>query len=103
MNESKANRPLFLTKPQTISRRDINRAEKLCGICIVECADPDATRFCEPPLGADLDEQARAALTLMRVIVNSDAANFTRAELTKWFVQELFLWKQPQTVKRVKP
>lgn len=95
-------RPLFLAKPGDISRKDISRAERFCGICIIECANPDATRFCEPPLGADLDEQARAALTLMRIIVNQDSPNFARSDLTKWFVQELMSWNRPPVVKKVK-
>ncbi len=102
MPQNKKLRPLFLTKPKTISREDIKRAERLCGICIVECAEPDATRFCEPPIGMDLDTQARAALTLMRTIVNHESQNFSRAELTKWFVKELISWNQPNSVPVVK-
>jgi len=95
-------KPLFLALPGSISRRDILRAEKMCGICIVECKDPDAARYSEPPLGANLDEQSRAALSLMRVIVSAGEQNFTRGQLTKWFVEELLTWKRPPEVKRVK-
>lgn len=95
-------RPLFLIKPGTMSRKDISRAERLAGICIVECGEPDAARFCEAPLGADLDEQARAALSLMRTVISHPDTNFTRGSLTKWFVAELLTWKQPPKVPLVK-
>lgn len=94
--------PLFLVVPGSISPRDKHRAEKLCGICIVECKDTAAARYSEPPLGANLDEQARAALTLMRRITNHDSASFLRGDLVKWYVQELFLWdNKPEIVKAV--
>ena len=97
-------RPMFLVKPGTVSRKDINRAERLCGVCIVECAQPDSARYSEAPLGADLDEQARAALSLMRMILSSQSPNFTRGDLTKWFVDILLAsHKQPESVGRVKP
>jgi hypothetical protein len=95
-------RPLFLAKPGSISRKDISRAERFCGICIVECADPEASRFCEPPLGANLDEQARAALSLMRIVLNHSSTTFTRGDLTKWFTEQLLSWNAPATVKKVK-
>ena len=101
MSDDKRLRPLFLAKPGSISRKDILRAERICGICIIECIDPDAARFCEPPLGANLDEQARAALDLMRLIVHSDKSSFTGGDLTKWFVGQLLSWNKPPEVKRV--
>lgn len=101
MSEEKL-RPMFLAKPGTINRSDIRRAEKFCGIVIVECSDPESTRFCEPPLGADLDEQARAALSLMRMIIDVDNPNFTRGDLTKWFTKQLLSCKTPATVGKVK-
>lgn len=94
-------KPMFLVKPDTVSRRDINRAEKHCGICIIECADPDSARYSEAPLGADLDEQARAALSLMRKVLSVTDQNFTRGQLTKWFVEEILHSPTIETVKRV--
>jgi hypothetical protein len=96
-------KPMFLVKPGTVSRRDINRAEKHSGILIIECADPDAARYQELPLQYDLDDQARAALSLMRVVISSPSPNFTRGELTKWFVEQLMNWdKKPENVPAVK-
>jgi hypothetical protein len=94
--------PLFLIKPGTVSRKDIRRAERFCGICIVECAEPESARYSEPPLGADLDEQARAALSLMRMIISSPSPDFKRGDLTKWFVNEILTHKRPENVPPVK-
>jgi len=94
-------KPLFLALPGSISRRDILRAERQCGICIIECKDPSATRYSEPPLGADLEEQARAALSLMRMIISAPKTDFSRAEMTKWFVNELLTWNRPKDVEPV--
>jgi hypothetical protein len=90
-------RPLFLVKPGSVSKKDIRRVEKLCGICMVECSDPDAARYSEPPLGADLNEQARAALSLMRRVM-SMPGNFSKADLMQWFINELITWKTPEKV-----
>lgn len=89
-------KPLFLVKPGSVSRVDIRRAERLAGVCIIECTEPDSTRYSEPPLGANLDDQARAALSLMRIVINSNSASFQRSELTKWFVAELLSWNRPR-------
>jgi hypothetical protein len=52
----------LLVKTGTVSRRDIARAERLSFLCIVECSDPESSRFLEPPsLISNLDDQARAA------------------------------------------
>lgn len=82
-------RPLFLVKTGTMTRRDINRAERLCGVCIVECNNPDEARYSEAPINAGLDVQAVAALSLMRMVLRSQSYNFTRGDLTKWFVDML--------------
>lgn len=95
-------RPLFLAKPNSISRSDISRAEKLCGICIIECVDPEATRFCHPPIDAKLDAQALAALDLMRMVSSSGTLNFSRGDLTRWFVDQLLTWNKPKEVPSVK-
>jgi hypothetical protein len=95
-------RPLFLIKPGTMSRKDIGRAERMCGICIAECSDTDSARYSEPPLGADLNEQSRAALSLMRKVLSSPSADFKRGELTKWFVEEILTWQRPANVPAVK-
>lgn len=95
-------KPLFLVKPGSVSRKDIHRAEKQCGICIVECADPEASRYSEPPLTANLDEQSRAALSLMRMVLRSPNTDFKRAELVKWFVDILIGERPPLEVPTVK-
>lgn len=100
--EFKGLRPLFVVKPNTVSRKDIQRAERLAGICIIECGEPEACRFLEAPAGANLDEQARAALALMRVILSANKTDFSRGEMTKWFVEFLLNNKPPQQVESVR-
>ena len=82
-------RPLFLIPFGAMTRSDIRRAEKLTGACIVECKNPTEARFLEPPLDAQLDVQARAALSLMRTVIAHNDQNFSRGTLTKWFVDQL--------------
>ena len=89
MSEPSKAKPLFLVKPDTMSRADIRRAERLCGICIVECKTPDEARFLDPPLDAQIDVQARAALALTRIVVQHQETTFTRSTLLKWFVSHL--------------
>lgn len=100
MNMADAVRPLFLVKPKSMSRRDINRAEKMSGICIVECAEPDTARYSEPPLDAQIDLQARAALSLMRIIMRSNNTTFYRQDITKWFIDAI-LGESVMLVERV--
>ncbi len=95
-------KPLFLVTPGSVSQKDIRRVERGCGIVMVECKEPDAARYSEPPIGADLDEQARAALSLLRVVISNPAENFSRAQLTKWFVEQLLSWKKPENIPPVK-
>lgn len=90
--------PLFLIKPGSMKRRDIIRAEKQSGICIVECAEPEAARYQELPISYNLDDQARAALSLMRSVISSPTVDFKRGDLTKWFVDALLSWNQPKQV-----
>ena len=97
-------KPLFLVKPKTMSARDIQRAEKLAGVCIVECADPETARFLEPPIDANIDVQARAALSLMRYIVKSTGNSTTThygATLIKMFVETILSAPTPAVVPRV--
>lgn len=91
-------KPLFLVKPGSVSRKDIERALRHSGVCIVECAETEAARYSEPPLGTDLNEQARAALSLMRMVIASPSAEFKRGELTKWFVDAILNGRVPEKV-----
>lgn len=95
MSESNRLQPLFLVKPGTVSRADIKRAEKLGGVCIIECAEPESARYSEPPITADIDVQARAAISLMRFIIDAPSPEFKRGDLTKLFVQILLKGKYP--------
>lgn len=97
------NKPLFIVKPGSMSRNDISRAERQAGICVVECAEPDAVRFLDSPPDAGMDLQARAALSLTRMITNSPGP-FQRGELLKWFVDQLLNFKAtPPSVPLVPP
>ncbi len=98
-------KPLFLIKPKTIGARDIRRAEKMAGICIIECQEPEAARFLEPPIDAEIDVQARAALSLMRYIMrNTTSATQTyyASTLIQTFVDALMYAPTPAKVPSVK-
>lgn len=94
-------KPLFLIKPRTMSPDDIKRVEEQCGIVIVECEEPDAVRLLEPPVSADISEQARASLQVMRKILALPDGTMNRGQVTRWFV-ELMLAPVPERVARVK-
>jgi hypothetical protein len=94
--------PLFLVKPGSMNQRDIRRVEKLCGIVVAECADPDAARYSDPPLGATLDDQARAALELLRIVKNQASPDLKRGDLMRWFVDALLEGTKPKAVLPVK-
>lgn len=82
--------PLFLIKPKSMSEADIKRAERRCGIIIVECEDADAARFLEQPISAPLDEQARASLELMRVVMSHpENQQYGKSWLVNWFCKTL--------------
>lgn len=94
---------VLLVRPKTISRKDIERAERIGGICIVECADPESARFVEAPaLVERLEVQARAALWLLRRVVEGQEQQFSRGELTKWFVGALLDGKRPDPAPSVR-
>lgn len=98
-------KPLFLVKPKTIGAEDIKRAEDATGICIIECSEPEAARFVEPPVMADMDAQARAAISLMRYIVDNTqgySSTFYGSMLIKHFVDILMYSPKPQSVAKVK-
>jgi hypothetical protein len=94
-------KPLFLVKPGSVSRKDIERALRHSGVCIVECSETESARYSEPPMGTDLNEQARAALSLMRMVIASPNAEFKRGELTKWFVDAILNGRIPEKVPHV--
>ncbi len=83
-------KPLFLITRGAMTPRDIRRAERETGICICECESPEAVRLLEPPIDADMDTQARAALSLARMIVNHDggiSTYWTKGALQEYFVR----------------
>jgi hypothetical protein len=90
-----------------MSKRDIARTERKGGILIVECSKPDATRFAEPPLDAELDVQARAAMQLVRWIIGKSTTYSTsNSDATQFFVRTLLDGGRPpsvETVKKAKP
>jgi hypothetical protein len=82
----------------------MRRAEKECGIVIVECKEPNAVRLLEPPVDAEIDVQARAALSLARMLVHYDSAintTFGKGDLIQFFTRALIVNQQPQTVTKV--
>lgn len=98
-------KPLFLIKPGAMKPRDLRRVEKHCGVIIAECSEPDSVRLVEPPLDADMDAQARAALTLTRLLINDDGPihkSFSKGDLIRFFTKVLMEAPQPKTVTKVK-
>lgn len=87
--------PLFVVKPKTMTRADIRRVEKHCGITVVECSEPDAVRYLEAPPTSSQDEVSAAALSLLRFMMNSGHVEFKRGDITKFIVDMLLKGKQP--------
>lgn len=102
MSEQKKLMPLFLVKPGTMSARDIRRAEKLSGIIVVECAEPDSARYSEAPFTGDIDMMARASMELLRIIMRQPNSELNRGSITKWLVEILLTGTKPLPVETVK-
>lgn len=99
-------RPLFIVKPKTMSRTDIRRAEKLTGICVVECDDPASVRLLEPPIDAEIGLQARAALKIFRMMVNGGQHNtvtYNKSDVMRWFLDMLIAGSPIPEPPRVPP
>lgn len=98
-------RPIFIVKPGTMSREDIQRAEDQGGICIVECSEPEAARFLDPPmLSADYDAQMTAAWRLMRYVIdNTDSSikSFNGYDLQRLLLRFLLDGSPIKSVQRV--
>lgn len=93
------NAPVFVVKTGTMSRRDINRLEKLSGFLVVESAEPETVRYLEPPVDADVPAQARAALSLFRMIKASTETTMYRQNLMKLFLDVLMDAPPPRVVR----
>lgn len=91
---------LFLVKSGTISKEDIKRAERMTGVCIVECEDPAAARFLVPPPVADITMQADAAMKVLTWITTIDAQQIWKSQVTSYFTK-LLCQPAPQAIKRV--
>lgn len=87
-------KPLFLVKPGTIKPADIKRAERMCGVCIVECEDPNDARFLIPPPPADMEAQARVALKVINWIA-SERGVVDRGETARYFLKLLSDYPKP--------
>ncbi len=61
-------RPVVVLKPGTMKPRDMKMLRSN-GICVVECEDPSALRFIEPPVIGDYSLAERAAISLARVLM----------------------------------
>ena len=91
---------LFLVKTGSISKDDIKRAERMTGVCIVECEDPGAARFMVPPPVADITLQADAAMRVLTWVSGLNQQQVWRSEITAYFTQ-LICQPSPQAVKKV--
>ena len=102
MAEKRRIMPALLVKPGAMSKRDIARLERLGGILAVECADPESAKFVEAPFHGDIDDLSRAAMELLKLVLVQPNPDFTRATLTKWYVDILVSGKRPGAVPPVK-
>jgi hypothetical protein len=94
--------PVLIVKPGTVSREDIERAEKRGFIIIIECTEPDDCRFLEPPCTASIDVKTRAAYGLMRSIVGATkGAMWERESLISQWAKALMDELPPQPVQKV--
>lgn len=97
-------KPLFLVLPGSMSPRDIRRIERLANIVVVECKDPNAVRLLEPPVDYDMPAQARAALSLARMIIDSSEAlhaTWSKGALIQFFTRALMYQPPPTQVKKI--
>lgn len=93
--------PVVIVKPGTVSKKDIERAEKKGMLCIIECAEPESVRFLDPPAGTQIEERARAAYKLMRVIVTTPQ-HWSRSDLIAMWSNFLINYDEPKRVEPVK-
>lgn len=95
--------PVLIVKPGAISKDDIKRAEQKGFIIVIECEDPASCRFLEPPCTAPLDAKMRAAMQLLRYIMDGNKGVMWHREtlITKW-VDALLNESPPDPVERVK-
>lgn len=100
--EQKKAMPVMLIKPGTMEPQDIKRAEEAGFILILECTEPEAARFLELPASADIDAQARAALSLMRTVMATAPASYGRSDLARLWAHILLNEQAPASVPAVK-
>lgn len=91
---------LFLVKTGTMSKEDIKRAERMTGVCIVECEDPATARFLVPPPVADITTQADAAMKVLTWIAGLNDSTVFRSQITGYFTR-LLCQPAPQAVKKI--
>ncbi len=89
MSNTKSFRPLFLIPPGSITAADKKRAERFCGIIIIECSASDRARYLDLPIGWDVDVNARASLEVMRKVMAAPSAELNRGTITRWFADLL--------------
>lgn len=95
--------PVLMIEPGSMTRADIGRMERRGGIIVVECSNPDTTRFADPPGHLDMDEHARAAMSLVRWIHAKDPQFSTNnGTAIQFYVRALLEGKRPQSVSAVK-
>jgi hypothetical protein len=97
---------LFLVKPKTMSREDIERIQTECGIVVAECEEPDAVRALEPSLSANADAVLQASWRTLRWILYYEGAagtQFAKHTVTETFVKLLLnsYVEQPTPVQKV--
>lgn len=104
----KRHMPILMVKPGTVSKKDIELARNLGFILIIECDEPEAARFVEPPIPASMDDQTRACLDLFRYVMDTGNRDtvFYKVDLVQRWVRALTQGKRPDSVpptEKVKP
>lgn len=88
-------KPIFLVKPNTISKEDIKRAERMASVCIVECTEPEAARFLVPPPLGDISAQGVAALRVLQWVATNANGTVYRSDLTNYFTRLILEQAKP--------
>ena len=81
----KEKKPLLIVKPGTVTKADITRAERMCGICIIESTEPENNRFAAAP-PPDATANAFGALAVLAYITKQPGG-YSREGLLRIFTE----------------
>lgn len=89
---------MFIVKRGTVTRADIQRAQRLSRVCIIESDDPSASRYFNPPAPVSGgDGVPAAAVEVLRKVnaMTGYGSDEQRQRINRWFVEALLSGPQP--------